>query len=78
MIVLMASGNTPLININPFDGMRTFATNIAVELPEAPLESTLYRTLFFGAFLLFLFTFVLNTIAEVARIKLRQRYKSID
>ena len=78
MIVLMASGNTPLMNLNPFDGMRTFATNIAVELPEAPLESTLYRTLFFGALLLFAFTFVLNTIAEITRMNLRKRYRAID
>ena len=35
MIVLMATGNTPIMDINLFQGMRTFAANIAVEMPES-------------------------------------------
>ena len=31
---------------NIFEGMRTFAANIAVELPESELDSTHYRILF--------------------------------
>ena len=46
MIVLMATGNTPLIEWNIFEGMRTFAANIAVELPESELDSTLSDTVF--------------------------------
>ncbi|MFP4156463.1 MAG: ABC transporter permease subunit [Opitutales bacterium] len=77
MILLMATGNTPVIDWNIFNGMRTLAANIAVELPEAPQYSTLYRTLFLGAMALFLFTFILNTIAEVTRQHLREKYKTI-
>ena len=49
MIVVMATGNTPVMEWNIFSGMRTLSANIAVELPEAPQFSTLYRTLFLGA-----------------------------
>jgi phosphate transport system permease protein len=73
MIVLMASGNTPLLDWNPFNGFRTLSANIAVEIPEAPLGGTLYRTLFLSALLLFGLTFVLNTAAELARQRLRRR-----
>ena len=74
MIVLMATGNTPIMSLSPFNGMRTLAANIAVEIPEAPFEGTLYRTLFFSALLLFMFTFVLNSVAETVRIWLRGKY----
>lgn len=77
MILLMATGNTPIMEWNIFNGMRTLAANIAVELPEAPQFSTLYRTLFLGAMTLFLFTFILNTIAEITRQHLREKYKTI-
>jgi phosphate transport system permease protein len=77
MIVVMATGNTAIMTMNPFDGMRTLSANIAVELPEAALGGTLYRTLFFGAFLLFLMTFVINTLAEVMRQHLREKYKTV-
>ena len=75
MIVLMATGNTPLLDLNIFNGFRTLSANIAVELPEAPKGETLYRTLFLGAFLLFLMTFFINTIAELFRQHLRKKYK---
>ena len=77
MIVLMATGNTPILDWSPFNGMRTLAANIAVEIPEAPLHGTLYRVLFLAAFLLFVFTFILNTVAELVRQRLRRRYESI-
>lgn len=77
MIVVMATGNTSVLNLNMFSGMRTLSANIAVELPEAPHHSTLYRTLFLGALLLFGLTFVVNTAAEVIRQRLRDRYKTI-
>lgn len=75
MIVVMATGNTPVKDFNIFSGMRTLSANIAVELPEAPYLGTLYRTLFLGALVLFIMTFVVNTLAELLREKLRDRYK---
>jgi len=76
MIVLMATGNTPVMDFNIFSGMRTLSANIAVELPEAPHHGTLYRSLFLGAMLLFLMTFTVNTAAEILRQHLRNRYKT--
>lgn len=78
MIVVMATGNTPIMEWNIFSGMRTLAANIAVELPEAPHHGTLYRTLFLGAMVLFLMTFLVNTLAEVMRQRLRDRYKTVE
>ncbi len=77
MIVVMASGNTPISEWNIFSGMRTLAANIAVELPEAPVGSTHYRALFLGAMLLFLLTFVINTIAEILRQRLREKFRIV-
>ncbi len=77
MIVLMATGNSPVVNFNLFEGMRTLSANIAVELPETAVGSTHFRILFLAALVLFLLTFIFNTIAEVVRQRLRRRYSSL-
>jgi len=77
MIVLMATGNTPIMDWSPFDGFRTLSANIAVEIPEAPVGGTLYRTIFLAALLLFALTFAVNTIAELVRQRLRRKYSSL-
>lgn len=77
MIVLMATGNTPIMDMNIFEGMRTLAANIAVEMPESEVGSTHYRILFLAAFVLFMFTFVVNTLAELVRQHLRKKYGSL-
>jgi len=77
MIVLMATGNSPVVNFNIFEGMRTLSANIAVELPETAVGSTHYRVLFFAALVLLLFTFVVNTVSEVVRQRLRERYSNL-
>ncbi len=74
MIVLMATGNTPIMDWSMFNGMRTLSANIAVEIPEAPVGGTLYRVLFLSAVLLFLLTSILNTVAELVRQRLRKKY----
>lgn len=73
MIVLMAAGNVPVIDWNVFNGFRTLSANIAVELPEAVRNSTHYRTLFLAAMSLFLLTFMVNTVAELVRMRFRRR-----
>jgi phosphate transport system permease protein len=75
MIVLMATGNTPVMDWNIFSGFRALSANIAVELPEAPEGGTLFRVLFLAAFLLFCLTFALNTLAEMVRLRLRRKYR---
>jgi phosphate transport system permease protein len=77
MIVLMATGNTPVLDWSIFNGMRTLSANIAVEIPEAPHGGTLYRVLFLGAALLFTMTFAVNTVAEVVRQRLREKYRAL-
>lgn len=73
MIVLMAAGNTPVLDWNVFNGFRTLSANIAVELPEAVRNSTHYRMLFLAALTLFVMTFILNTVAEMVRLRFRKR-----
>ncbi len=77
MIVLMATGNTPVMDMSLFNGMRTLAANIAVEVPEAEVASTHYRILFLAALVLFAFTFIFNTAAEVIRQRMRKRYSAL-
>ena len=77
MIVLMATGNTPILDWSIFQGMRTLAANIAVEMPESEVGSSHYRILFLAAFVLFIFTFVFNTAAEFVRQRLREKYSSM-
>lgn len=77
MIVLMATGNTPVLDLSIFQGMRTFSANIAVELPESEVGSTHYRILFLAALVLFAVTFFFNTVAELVRQRLRSRYGSL-
>jgi phosphate transport system permease protein len=74
MIVLMATGNTPIMSWSLFNGLRSLSANIAVEIPEAPLFSSLYRVLFLSAVLLFIFTFIINTVAEALRQRFRKKY----
>ncbi|MHC4322336.1 MAG: ABC transporter permease subunit [Planctomycetota bacterium] len=77
MVVLMATGNTPIMDWNLFNGFRALAANIAVEIPEAPFGGTLYRVLFLAALLLFITTFVVNTIAELIRQKMKKKYSHL-
>jgi phosphate transport system permease protein len=77
MIVLMATGNTPIMDMNIFEGMRTLAANIAVEMPESEVGGSHFRILFLAALVLFAFTFMVNTLAEVVRQRLRQKYGSL-
>lgn len=77
MIVLMATGNTPIMEMNLFEGMRTLAANVAVEMPESEVGGSHYRVLFLAALVLLVFTFVMNTLAELIRQRLRKKYSSL-
>lgn len=76
MIVLMATGNSPIIDGSIFQGLRAMAANIAIEMPEAVVGSGHYRVLFLTALVLFCFTFLVNTLAESIRLRLRERYQT--
>lgn len=77
MIVLMATGNSPVVNFNIFEGMRTLSANIAVELPETAVGSSHFRVLFLAALVLLGMTFIVNTFAEIIRQRLRARYSNL-
>jgi phosphate transport system permease protein len=77
MIVVMATGNTAVMDLNIFQGFRALSANIAVEMPESEVGSTHYRILFLAALVLFLATFVFNTVAEVVRQRLRAKYSNL-
>ena len=77
MIVLMATGNTAVMDFSLFSGFRTLSANIGVEMPEAGVGETHYRLLFLSALVLFVFTFVVNTVAELVRSRLREKYQTI-
>ena len=77
MIVLMATGNTPIMDANLFEGMRSLAANLAIEIPESEVGSSHYRILFLASLVLLLFTFVINSAAELVRQRLRRKYRMI-
>lgn len=77
MIVVMATGNTPLMDLNIFEGFRALSANIAVEMPESEVGSTHYRILFLAGLVLFAATFFFNTIAELVRQRLRVKYSNL-
>jgi len=77
MIVLMATGNTPVTDFSAFQGMRTLAANVAVEMPESEVGSAHFRLLFLAGLVLFVFTFCFNTLAETVRQRLRRRYGNL-
>jgi phosphate transport system permease protein len=60
-----------------FTGFRTLAANIGVEMPEAAVGTTHFRLLFVSALVLFAFTFVVNTGAELIRQRLREKYTTL-
>ncbi len=62
MIVLMASGNAAITSLRLTDSVRTLAATIAAELGEVVFGSPHYHVLFFIGALLFVVTFVVNSL----------------
>jgi len=77
MIVVMATGNTAIMDMNIFQGFRALSANIAVEMPESEVGGTHYRILFLAGLVLFIATFIFNTLAEVVRQRLRVKYSNL-
>jgi len=57
------------------DAARTITVTLAIELSEASVGGTHYRVLFLGALMLFVLTFLLNSIAEIIRFRMWRRYR---
>lgn len=73
MIVLMATGNAAQVTFSPFDSVRTMTATIAAELGAVPQGGEQYRALFLVGSLLFMMTFLINLVAEVAVARMRRR-----
>ena len=74
MIVLMVTGNTAISDWSILEGLRSMTANLAIELSEASSGSSHFNTLFLTAGVLFIFTFFVNTAAEILRKRLRLLY----
>jgi len=75
MIVLIAASNTPLIEASPLRGLQAIAPALAIEMPEADPSGLHFRVLMLCALVLFAFTLLANTLAELIRERLRRRYQ---
>ena len=73
MIVVMAAGGTPVMDFQPLVGFRSLSAAIATEISEAADASSHRRVLFLGGLVLFLMTFLMSTLAEFVRMRLRKK-----
>jgi phosphate transport system permease protein len=73
MIVLMASGNTPLGGLAPLEGLRSLGAELALGLPDAEPGGAAYRTLLLAALALLVLTVLLSSLAGAVRERLRRR-----
>lgn len=63
MVVLIVSGNAPVLALTPLQPVRTLPATLAAELGEAPVGSYHYHVLFLLGVILFLLTLALNLTA---------------
>lgn len=73
MILLMAGGNAALTSFDLGDPLRTLSATIAAELGEVVFGSAHYSALFFMGTLLFVITFVSNTVGDWIVRRMRRR-----
>jgi phosphate ABC transporter permease protein PstC len=64
MAVLMATGNSPLITLNPLSSVQTMTAVIAIEMGEVVFGSLHYHALFAIGLLLFIITFAINFMVD--------------
>jgi phosphate transport system permease protein len=64
MIVLMATGNAALMSLDIFEPVRTLSATIGAEMAEVEFHGVHYGVLFLIGSFLFVFTFLLNAVAE--------------
>lgn len=75
MIVLMASGNTPVGGFDPLLGLRSIGAELALGLPEAAPHGAAYRGLLLAALALLVLTLSSSLCADVVRERLRRRLR---
>jgi phosphate transport system permease protein len=76
MIVLIASGQSTIMQLNPLKAMETMTAFIArVSLGDNPQQSIEFKTIFAVGMLLFVMTFALNLISQRILARYRQVYQ---
>lgn len=74
MVVTIAAGQQPTMTLNPLVGVQTLTAYIVqVSLGETPHGTMEYHTIFVVGLMLFLSTFILNSVA----LYLRDRFRSV-
>ncbi len=69
MAVLMVTGNASVVPHTFLEPVRTIPATIAAELGEAPFGGTHFKALFALGIILFIMTFVFNTLVETVKTK---------
>lgn len=67
MAVLMVTGNAALVPHSILEPVRTIPATIAAELGEAPFGGTHFKALFALGIILFIMTFIFNTLVDVIK-----------
>jgi len=67
MAVLMVTGNAAVMPHSIFEPIRTIPATIAAELGEAPFGGTHFKALFALGIILFIITFVFNSLVELIK-----------
>lgn len=76
MIVAIAAGQEPKLTFNPLESVETITTYIIqVSMGDVPQDSLEYRTIFAAGLVLFIFTFILNSISFWVIKRFRQQYE---
>jgi len=75
MAVLMAAGNAPILTFDILSAVQTMTATIAIEMGEVPFGTVHYHALFAIGILLFIITFIINLIAEIAMQRMRRYYR---
>ncbi|HYH07801.1 MAG TPA: phosphate ABC transporter permease subunit PstC [Thermoanaerobaculia bacterium] len=73
MILLMAGGNAAITSLSLLDPLRTLSATIAAEMGEVVVGSEHYAALFFMGTLLFVITFVSNSMGQWVIARMQQR-----
>jgi phosphate transport system permease protein len=75
MAVLMATGNAPQFTFDLLKSMQTMTAALANEIPEAASGSIQFQGLFAVGLVLFIFTFAVNSIADIVLARYREAYR---
>jgi phosphate transport system permease protein len=73
MIVLMASGNAAITSASFADSVRTLSATIAAELAEVVFGGPHYTVLFYLGTFLFLITFGINFMGDIAIRRMKRK-----